>query len=159
MQCRVLKRYGWFTGNCSSRDQFFTARGKFDEGDIRKSAFSNWVVNGVARLAGIRNPTPALLEKAGLDPTQVQGVDYSGNRSEEQSRDVISEAQQKRLWALFKKSGATEEALRAGLNARGYQSTKNIKKKDYDAICQWVEQGCTPPADKAVVREKGHGGR
>jgi len=39
MQSRLLQRYGWFTGNCSSRDQFFTARPQgYDEGDIRKAA-------------------------------------------------------------------------------------------------------------------------
>src|SRR5262245_51538437 len=45
VQSRVLKRWGWFTGNCDSRDQFFVARGHFTEGDIRKSAFSNWLTN------------------------------------------------------------------------------------------------------------------
>lgn len=156
MQCRVLKRYGWFTGNCSSRDRFFTARGGFDEGDIRKAAFSNWIVNGVARLAGIRNPTKALLDKAGLKPEQVAAVDYSGNRSQEQSHDVISEAQSKRLWAIFKGTGAPEEALKAGLEARGYKSSKDIKKRDYDAIVQWVQGGCKPVPSAATTQPATH---
>lgn len=150
MQCRVLRRYGWFTGNCSSRDKFFNARGSYDEGDIRKAAFSNWIVNGVARLAGIRNPTKALLEKAGLKADQVAAVDYSGNRSQEQAQDVISDAQVKRLWAIFKESGATEDALKAGLKARGYDSSKAIRRRDYDAICKWVKEGCHAPAAAAA---------
>jgi hypothetical protein len=156
MQCRVLKRYGWFTGNCSSRDKFFNARGGFDEGDIRKAAFSNWIVNGVARLAGIRNPTRALLEKAGLKSADVASIDYSGNRSQEQSQDVISEAQAKRLWAIFKNTGAPEEALRAGLEAKGYKSSKDIKKRDYDAIVKWVEGGCKPAAPQSTTQNGSH---
>ncbi len=158
MECKVLRRYGWFTGNCSSRDKFFNARGSFDEGDIRKAAFSNWIVNGVARLAGIRNPTPELLAKAGLAPDRVNAIDYSGNRSQEQSGDTISEAQSKRLWAIFKGSGATEEALRAGLEARGYKSSKDIKRRDYDAIVAWAQGGCKPVAPANGKREPGEEG-
>jgi hypothetical protein len=143
MTARVLKRYGWFTGNCSSRDPFFNARGRFEEGDIRKAAFSNWLVNGVARLAGIRNPTKALLEKAGLNPITVGAIDYSGNRTQDSGGDKISEGQQKRLWAIFKGTPTpNEDAFKKGLAARGYNHSKDILKKDYDAIVKWVEGGC-----------------
>lgn len=142
MRSRVLQRFGWFTGNCSSRDPFFNARGRFDEGDIRKAAFSNWLVNGVARLAGIRNPTQRLLEKAGLQPAQVSRVDYSGNRSQEQSQDVISVAQAKRLWAIFKGTGLSDDLLKAGLKDRWkYDSTKDIKRRDYEGVIAWIQRG------------------
>lgn len=149
VQCRVLKRYGWFTGNCSSRDQFFNARGHFDEGDIRKAAFSNWIVNAVTRLAGIRNPTPMMLEKAGLVPSKITAIDYSGRRTPEKEGESISEAQGKRLWAICKSQNVAEEALRIYL-FEGYKikSTSEITRKDYDKICAWAQRGGQegPPA-------------
>lgn len=141
VQSRVLKRYGWFTGNCSSRDQFFTARGHFDEGDIRKSAFSNWLVNSVTRLAGIRNPTPGMLQRAGLDPEKIGRIDYSGRRSPDQEGAVISEAQGKRLWAIARSKGVSEEQLRAFLKTFGIESVYKVTRKDYDEIVKQIEAG------------------
>ena len=142
VKCQALKRYGWFTGNCSSRDQFFNARGKFDEGDIRKAAFSNWLVNGVTRLAGIRNPTPELLKNAGVDMGKVTTIDYSKNKSAEEGGLVISEAQGKRLYAICKGNGVEDGQMKAYLLEHyGISSTKEIKRKDYDKICAWAAAG------------------
>lgn len=142
IQSRVLKRYIWTTGNCSSRDQFFNARGSYDEGDIRKAAYSNWVVNGVTRLAGIRNPSTAMLEKAGLKPDMIQRIDYSGRKTPEADSGKISEAQGKRLWALCKENNVTEVTLRSFLSEK-YKllSINDIKRGDYNQICAWVMQG------------------
>ena len=74
VKCGVLKRWGWFTGNCDSRDAFFVSRGGFSEGDIRKASFSNWLVNAVTRLAGIRNPTQELLQQAYETRPETRGV-------------------------------------------------------------------------------------
>lgn len=154
VKCNVLKRWGWFTGNCDSRDQFFTARGNFSEGDIRKSAFSNWLVNAVTRLAGIRNPSTLLLQKAGLDASLIQDINYRGDKTAEQSADVISEAQRKRLWAISKNKNVTEEMLKAYLKKNfGIESSNDIKKKNYDTICQWAEAG--GPPTETMGREPG----
>lgn len=142
VQSRVLKRFGWFTGNCSSRDQFFTARGGFDEGDIRKAAFSNWLVNSVTRLAGIRNPTAEMLRKAGLDPDRVGKIDYSGKRTPEQEKQKISEAQRKRLWAICKQHNVQDIPLKAYLSEKyKLTSTEDITRDIYDQICKWAEAG------------------
>ena len=142
IQSRVLKRYGWFTGNCSSRDQFFVARGKFDEGDIRKAAFSNWLVNSVTRLAGIRNPTAEMLGKAGLKPDSIQRIDYSGRKTPEADNSKISEAQGKRLWAIAKSKNVAEITLKAHLSET-YKvlHINDILRKDYDIVCKWAEAG------------------
>ena len=142
-----LTIYGWFTGNCSSRDQFFNARGKFDEGDIRKAAFSNWLVNGVTRLAGIRNPTPELLQAAGVNMGKVASIDYSKNKTAEEGGTflVISEAQGKRLYAICKGNGVEEGQMKAYLLEHyGISSTKEVKRKDYDeGLCMgggWLDR-------------------
>ena len=139
---RILARYGWFTGNCSSRDQFFTARGHFDEGDIRKAAFSNWIVNAVTRLAGLRNPTTGMLQKAGLKPEEIQRIDYSGRRTPEQDTQVISDAQRKRLWAIGKATGTTDEQMRVWLfDAYEIKSSSDITRGQYDEIVAKVQAG------------------
>jgi hypothetical protein len=144
---RLLGRYGWFTGNCDSRDRFFLARGPVIEGDIRKAAFSNWLINGITRLAGIRNPTPELLAKAGLNPERIGKIDYSGqaSRTAEQATDTISEAQQKRLWAIAREHGWDQEQVKALLQARGIESTKDIKRAHYDKIIEALEQAPPKP--------------
>ncbi len=150
IKTNVLRRYGWFTGNCSSRDVFFNARGRFDEGDIRKAAFSNWLVNGITRLAGIRNPTSEMLQKAGLDPNKIEVIDYSGRKTPEAEQGTISDAQGKRLWAICKSQNVGEEALRVHLlDNYDLKSSKDIKRRDYDTIIAWAQAGGqkTPEGD------------
>lgn len=141
VQSKVLKRWGWFTGNCDSRDAFFVARGNFAEGDIRKAAFSNWLVNAVTRLAGIRNPSRSMLEKAGLKAADIGSINYRGDKTAEQSGDVISEPQSKRLWAICKQNNVDELTLKAIIKRPpwSYDSSKDIKRAHYDAIVTTVE--------------------
>ncbi len=143
---RTLKRYGWFVGECTSRDQFFTAKKSFDpERDkhlIRNSALTNWRVNGVCRLAGMRNPDPEILKAAGLNVAAIPHVDYSGRTSPEKEKEPISEAQRKRLWTICKSQNVSEEVLRVHLlEAYSFKSTSEVTRGTYDAICAWAERG------------------
>lgn len=148
MKSGALRRWGWFTGNCSSRDQFFSARGRFDEGDIRKAAFSNFLVNGVARLIGIRNPTETMLAASGLKLDRITAPDYSGHgsRTVEQSGDAISEAQAKRFYAIGKGKGWSDDGLKALLQSFGIPSSKDIKRNQYEEIVSMVSK----PPEKAA---------
>lgn len=137
IQSRRLQRYGWFTGNCSSRDQFFVARGNFDEGDIRKSAFSNWILNGVSRLAGLRNPSIPMLEKAGLNISEITRVEYRGGpKTPDQAKGKISEPQVKRLYAIMGKHKVTDTDVR---EKHALKSLYDIERGAYETICAWVE--------------------
>jgi hypothetical protein len=149
---KTLGRSGHFIGYCDSRDPFFNARRGWTpetgEGDIRKSAFSNWEVNAVTRLAGLRKPRAESLQAAGLDLNKIQGVDYSGRKTAESESDAISEPQRKRLWAICKNFGVSEEKLKVYLLSLGYTSSALIAKKDYEKICRWVE------ADRKLKTER-----
>ena len=94
---RTLKRYGWFVGECTSRDQFFTAKPGFeaekDKHLIKNSALTNWRVNGICRLAGMRNPDPDILKAAGLDVAKIPAIDYKKGFKE---ADLPEEVNKKR---------------------------------------------------------------
>lgn len=147
IKCHTLKRYGWFTGNCSSRDKFFTSRpGGFDKGDIRKAAFSNWLVNAVSRLIGLRNPSRTLLEKGGLKLDDIRSIDYSGK-----PEDPISQKQNGRLWAIIRDKKWTRPQTDALFSSFGYDDSRTIKKKDYDALIKAIEAG--PQAQKPASQQ------
>lgn len=80
-------------GTRSSRDEFFTKRYKYDEaakqktvyyrpaseidkGDVKKSAYTNLLMNGITRILGIRNLTYDDLRAAGLDVSKIAKVNY-----------------------------------------------------------------------------------
>ena len=156
VESRKLGRRGWYIGTCDSRDKFFESRPGWTpatgEGDVKKSAFTNWIVNSVSRIAGLRDPDPQLLISAGLKPELIQTVDYSGRRSPEQDATLISEAQRKRLWAIAKSKGVGEDAVKQKF---GLASFNEIKRGDYDHIVKWVEDGAKPespagPAETAT---------
>lgn len=53
---------------------------------------------------------------------------------------LISEPQSKRLYAIAKSNGWQDQVLKDWLlNEYGYHSSKEIRRKDYDAICKAVE--------------------
>jgi len=159
VQSKVLKRWGWFTGNCDSRDAFFVARGNFAEGDIRKAAFSNWLVNAVTRLAGIRNPSRAMLEKGGLKSADITSVQYGQTKSLEQGADKISEAQSKRFYAIAKGKKLSDDTIKEHLAKNyGIESTRDILRKDYEDLCRWSEAGGPPTETVKEERTVGQEG-
>lgn len=54
---------------------------------------------------------------------------------------VISEPQRKRLYAICKSKSVSEESMKEYLHKMGVTSSKDIKRKDYDAICGMIESG------------------
>jgi hypothetical protein len=72
-------------GTCSSKDQFFakTKKGyrpveEIDQGNIKKAAYTNMMVNGITRILGMRNLTWSQLEQAAVDIKQIPKVEYTG---------------------------------------------------------------------------------
>jgi hypothetical protein len=52
---------------------------------------------------------------------------------------VISDPQRKRLFAISKKAGYTDDQMKQLLNACGYQHSADVLKKHYQAICESIE--------------------
>ena len=142
VESKTLGRRGWYVGYCDSRDQFFQARPGWKpqtgSGDVKKASMTNWIVNAVSRIAGLRDPDPKTLTDAGIGLGDIPSVDYSGRRSPEQDSALISEAQRKRLWAICKSHNASEESVKTHF---GIASFTDVKRGDYDRICKWAEEG------------------
>ena len=87
IESKFLKRRGYFLGYCDSKDQFFAAKRSWNpeqgEADVRKSSMTNWLVNAVNRLAGLRNPSPEIMKMAGIPIERIPRADMSGTKSVE----------------------------------------------------------------------------
>lgn len=62
-----------------------------------------------------------------------------GQRSQQDPESVITEAQGKRIFALATAGGVPVSAVKEIVGAYGYVSSKEIKVKDYDAICTEIQ--------------------
>lgn len=140
MHSRTLKRYGWFVGECTSRDQFFTAKGGFeperDKHLIRNSALTNWRVNGVCRLAGMRNPDPDTLKAAGLDTSKIPSINYrQGFKEAALSDDAKPKLDEIRNWLMTLCSNDATQAkaklkeLTAFNDFKGVEDPKKLSEK------------------------------
>ena len=62
---------------------------------------------------------------------------------------VISEAQRKRLYAIYKGAGKTDDEVKVYLHFNfNVDSSKEILKKDYETICKWAETKERQPGDE-----------
>lgn len=133
-------------GTCTSRDQFFAKKGgefkrlsEIDESNIMKAAYSNFLVNAITRLLGIRNLTWEQVEKgSGLKKSDAAKVEYQNGGKV--GAYLISDAQAKRLYAIAKSVKIPEEKIKEHLKKLyGIESSKQIKREFYDDIVYWVQ--------------------
>ncbi len=146
-------------GTRSSKDGFFKKYSGYgenrtelpasaiDKGDVKKSAYTNLLGNGISRILGLRNLTyEDLQEFAGITKDQIAKVEYKSkskpkeNGENQQNTDIISDAQRKRLYAIYKGAGKTDDEVKMYLKENyNVESSKDILKKDYETICKWCE--------------------
>jgi hypothetical protein len=139
-------------GTCSSKDQFFAIRqgvlqplSKVDETNIMKASYTNCVTNGITRLLGLRNLTWEQVSRSGISQDKVAGVKYASGG---QGGGKISEAQAKRLFAITMSGSDTDldrnaraEELKKHLKEKYHvEHSKDIDRKDYEAIVAWAQK-------------------
>jgi len=139
-------------GTRSSKDGFFKKYGpaneegvkqplpasEIDRGDVKKSAFTNLIANGITRLLGIRNLTWEELNEAGIKKEAAGRVDYGSSR--EQRTGKISANQVKRFYAIAKGHGWSDEAIHIYLKKTiGVETSNDIPAARYDEACKWAE--------------------
>jgi hypothetical protein len=137
-----FKKYSWENGNKTE-----LPASVIDRGDVKKAALTNLLGNGITRILGLRNLTyEDLQEYAGITQDQIQKVEYKkGDKKESTSvgphgADCISEAQRKRLFAIYKGSGKTDaEVKKYLLDTFKIETSNDIPKSKYEEICKWAE--------------------
>lgn len=148
---RTLKRYGWFVGECTSRDQFFTAKPGFeaekDKHLIKNSALTNWRVNGICRLAGMRNPDPDTLKAAGLDVAKIPAIDYKkGFKEVALPDDSKKKLDELRDWLMMLCNNDKEAAkaklkeLTAFKDFAGVEDTRKLSEKQITILHSKVKK-------------------
>jgi len=96
-------------GTCSQRDPFFgKAKGEFletleiDETNIMKASYSNFTVNAITHLLGLRNLTWEELKEVGIDKGKVQEIKYqSGSKKVEKTATQEEVKKQKEIWDML----------------------------------------------------------
>jgi len=146
--------------------QQYKANGNMDWGDCLEGARSNAIVRcgkelGIARelwsksyIRQLRPPGARTVPSRQRDGQRQPPPAYSDGKGDM----VISDAQRKRLFAIIRSSGHDEEEVRSWL-AVGFNvtSTKDIKRRDYEFICESIEKPGTLPAPRED-REPGEEG-
>lgn len=82
-------------GSRGTRDPFFSKShgesippSEIDRNDVKKSALTNLIGNGITRILGIRNLTWDDVKKAGIDQSKVSKVDYGKAEMTEEAKDL-----------------------------------------------------------------------
>lgn len=155
-RCRLVNDAGEEigAGESSCGMDAFPCRGKSgsEKDKAAKSAAQTWAISRalrnkfsfVARIAGYQ-PVPAEempFEHDEHDQRAYQDRPTQPTYQPPPSRGVISEAQAKRLFAIARNKGVSDQAIKAkmALINPAWTSTREITKDVYEMFCQWVEE-------------------
>lgn len=109
-------------GTCSQRDKFFAKSGEawldtleIDETNIMKASYSNFVVNAITHLLGLRNLTWEQLKEANIDKAKVQEIRY-GKGTQKTTKTLSQEAVEtrKKIWNLALQMSGGDEDIAKG---------------------------------------------
>jgi len=134
-------------GTRSSKDGFFKKYGsdtngekitlppsEIDKGDVKKSAFTNLIGNGITRLLGIRNLTWDEVTAGGIDKAKTAKVSYR----EKSNQDVVSQFSPERQ-DYHKRIEAALITL--------YGDDKTAKDNKLIELTTWTKNPGTPQAE------------
>lgn len=104
------------------------------------------VANTKLKIAEKRSLLDAVIKMARLsniftqDMENDEFMDAAKAMTKAQPEDGITAKQRQRIFAIASSVGMTTEQCRNWLKAKGFVSTKEIKQKDYDSICEMLEK-------------------
>lgn len=102
--------------------------------------------NTALKFAEKRAASDAVINLTGLSDIFVQDMDndeveqnYKKVAATVDNESYITSKQVKRLYAIGGNNGMNVEQIKTFLTAKGYESTKVIKQKDYDKLCEELD--------------------
>ena len=112
-------------------------------GTATKENLTRITANHGLEMAETRAVSRALRKAYAIGIPAVEELQNQSQQQETQkpttTEDVISDKQRKRLWAIANENGVSEEQLKQLIAKYGYDSTKKIKRKDYEAIINEIQ--------------------
>lgn len=150
-------------GTRSSKDGFFKKYkdgialppSEIDKGTVKKSAFTNLLVNGITRLLGIRNLTWKDIEEyAGINKKQLIGVEYKGKSRKAVHQQIkpsnpnepATESQLKAINSLMSKMNINEDnrlitaEQQLGLDEYSLNSLEELTKGQASDLISWLQE-------------------
>ena len=113
-----------------------------ESGNGMASGFNS--CNSAIKKARKRAVVDLALTLAGISDAFTQDIEDDTNAERasqlQKDDDFINSKQIQRIFAIAKSNGLTVEKAKEVLTAMGYESTKLVKVKDYDTICEKIEQ-------------------
>lgn len=123
-------------GSANSNESACGRMAKWDAANQRlKIAKKRAMVDACLMLAQISGAFSQDIEDSDLDKMEFEDVTKNVMRPD----SPISGKQVKRLYALCTKNGVDAEQAKEIIKKAGYDSAKEIKQKDYDDICNKIE--------------------
>ncbi len=159
-----LSKYGFKVaeglGSCNTKEKRYQ---RIDErtGELKQDPYT--LANTILKMAKKRALVDAAKRVAGLSDVFTQDTEdlfingnsngngakkpqQNNNKQPQQNNNFISGAQAKRMFALSK---GNELLVKTVIGKYGYNSSKEVKRSDYDAICKEIEEHT---AEKAVIQ-------
>ena len=122
---------------------------KFDVANQRlKIARKRSLVDGAILIAGLGGLFTADLEDSTLETSDFKDVSSAVTRP----NDFISAKQVKRLYTLCTQNSVDSDTAAKIIADAGYGSAREIKQKDYDAICNKIESFSETVVEGEVVK-------
>jgi len=139
-------------GTRSSKDDFFSTRYQYEDGerkkinlppsevdsnDVKKSAFTNCLGNGITRILGIRNLTWDDLKSVGLDSSKIGRIDYKKGKDKPASKQdengsTVDGPTQGQISLMFAKSRNVNLVSESGDRSEVEKVLQSrYKKKDF----------------------------
>lgn len=123
--------------------------GSANTNESRNGTKSAWdSANGTLKMAQKRALVGAAIALSGLSDMFTQDIENEGFMSAktelletDKPDSPVSSKQIQRLYAIGGDAGLTIPEVRQILTANGYASTRDIKQKDYNKICELIERG------------------
>lgn len=138
-KCELYKGGQHITDGYGSANSNESSCGRAVKADLAnsviKKAKKRAMVDACLMLAQLSGAFTADLEDSTLDTTDFQEVARAVTRPD----DLISAKQVKRLYTLCSRNSVDSDIAAKIIADAGYSSAKEIKQKDYDAICNKIE--------------------
>lgn len=111
--------------------------------------------NTALKFAEKRAASDAVINLTGLSNIFVQDMDsedmetsYKQTIATADDEAFITSKQVKRLYAIAGEVGMNVEQIKNFITARGYESTKTIKQKDYDKLCKEILENASAKSEE-----------